>query len=79
MPFYFCQWNDDIIEYIAQHGISPEDFEYVVQHPQSVSKTDLTGREIAFGYTLTGDYIACVYEWIDKETLVPITAFPTPE
>ena len=37
------------------------------------------GVKIAFGYTLAGDYIACVYEWIDRDTLEPITAFLTPE
>lgn len=79
MPYYFCQWNDDIIAYLSLHGISPEDFEFVVQQPQSVTRSHSSQREIAFGYTASGEYIACLYEWINEDTLVPITAYPVPE
>jgi hypothetical protein len=79
MPFYFCIWNDALVEYIGQHGISSDDFEHVVCHPQSVASSRSTGNEIAFGWTIEGQYVACVYERIDRDTLLPITAYPVQE
>jgi uncharacterized DUF497 family protein len=75
MPHYFFQWNDDIVDYIAQHGVTPEEFEQVVQHPIQVKTSRSTGRNLALGEDSEGVVIACVYEFIDKETVVPITAY----
>jgi hypothetical protein len=75
MPYYFFQWNDEIVAYIGQHGITPEDFEHVVTHPISVKRSRSTGWEIAMGFSLSGDYTVCIYEWIDRDTIEPITAY----
>ncbi len=75
MPYWFFQWNDEIIKYLAMHGVTPEEFEFVVMHPMKLEKSRTTGRDIAKGQTQQGDFIACVYEWLDKDTILPITAF----
>ena len=31
--------------------------------------------EIAFGETATGKYLACVYEFLDETTVLPVTAY----
>lgn len=46
MPHYFCLRNEEIEEYIAQHG------------PAS-----------------TGKLLACVFEFLDSDTVIPVTAY----
>ena len=33
MPYFDFFWTDDIIAHIAEHDITPRDFEWVVMHP----------------------------------------------
>ena len=35
MAYYDFLWNDDIIEHIAEHDITPEQFQDVVSNPES--------------------------------------------
>ncbi len=35
MPYYEFLWTDALIEHIAEHGISQDDFEHAVCHPSS--------------------------------------------
>jgi hypothetical protein len=32
-------------------------------------------RPVAFGYTSTGKYLACVFEMLDDDTVYPVTAY----
>lgn len=75
MPFYLFLWNDHIEEHLAQHGVSPNEFEEVVSDPDDVDQSRSSGRRIAFGGTSTGKYLACVYELLDDATVLPVTAF----
>jgi uncharacterized DUF497 family protein len=75
MPFYFFHWDDDLVEYIAQHGVSVDDFQTVVMSSWRTIQSKTTDRDIVFGWTGDGRYIACVFEWIDKDSILPITAF----
>jgi uncharacterized DUF497 family protein len=76
MPFYFFVWDDENERHIAEHDISVDDFEEVVCNPYKVDTSWSSGRQIAFGYTSSGEYIACVYELIDETTVYPVTAYP---
>ncbi len=42
MPYFFFQWTDEIIEHLAEHGITPEDFEKVVCSPDKLRKSRMT-------------------------------------
>lgn len=77
MPFYFFHWDDELIDHIDQHGVSVGDFQDVVTNsdPRTWVKSRTTGRDIAFGETASGRRIACVFEWIDEDTILPITAY----
>lgn len=75
MPFYFFQWDDDLIDYLAQHGVSVEDFQYVVSNSWHSIRSKSSQRHIRFGFTTDGRYLACVFEWIDEDTILPITAY----
>ena len=75
VPFYSFIWNDQIEEHLAQHGVAPEEFEEVVRNPDEVGQSRSSGRPIAFGETSTGKYLACVYEFLDDKTVLPVTAY----
>ena len=46
MPHVLFVWNDEIVEYLAEHGP-----------------------------TSTGKYLACVFEYIDRDQVIPVTAY----
>ena len=75
MPYYFFIWDDENEQHIAEHDVSPNEFEEVVCDPDSSGESRTTGRPIAFGYTTTGRYLACVYDLIDDSTVYPVTAY----
>ena len=54
MPYFDFFWTDEIIEHLAEHGVTREDFERVVQRPVEVRKSRLSDLPAAFGYTEDG-------------------------
>jgi hypothetical protein len=79
MPFYFFAWNEEIVEHLAEHGLTPEDFERVVSNPTATGQSRSSGDPCAFGYTDDGRYIIAVYEFLDGMTILPTTAYEVPE
>ena len=75
LPFYFYQWDDENERHLAEHGITAEEFEEVVSDPVETKRSRSSGRPMAFGYTLSGKYLACVYEFLDDVTVYPVTAY----
>lgn len=75
MPFYFFIWTPEIESYLARHGVTPDEFEEVVQFPVRTETSRSSGREIAFGVTSASRPLACVYELIDETTVLPVTAY----
>lgn len=74
MPYFLFVWNDEIEKYLDQHGVTPDEFEAVDCNPESVDKSRSSGREIAFG-EVDGRFLACVYEMLDRTTVLPVTAY----
>jgi hypothetical protein len=64
-----CIWTKSIVAHIAEHGISQDDFEFVVQHPESKGLSRSTGLPVSWGHTQDGRYIMAVYELIDQITV----------
>ena len=79
MPYYDFVWTEEIMAHLAEHDISPDDFERVVLHPQRVGKSRSSGDPAVWGYTRDGRYIIAVYQKIDFATVVPVTAYEVPE
>jgi hypothetical protein len=79
MPYYFFMWTDEIIDHLAEHGISPEDFEQVVSRPVDVRVSRSSDSPAAFGNTEDGRYIIAVYDFVDDVTVLPRTAYEVPE
>jgi hypothetical protein len=72
-------WNDEIVEHLAQHGISQDDFERVVCNPVSKGWSRSSGLPVVWGYTADGRYVMAVFEEIDEVTILPVTAYEVPE
>lgn len=77
MPSILIIWNDEIEEYLLQHGVSVDEFEEVVLNARKVERSRTSGRPIVFGQTSTGRFLACVFEYLDdhKFEIIPVTAF----
>lgn len=72
-------WTEEAIEHIAEHGISQDDFEFVVCHPVSKGFSRSTGLPVAWGHTPDGRYIMAVYNELDRLTVLPVTAYEVAE
>lgn len=75
MPLYLFQWTDEVAEHIEQHGVSVDDFEFVVQNPDHETISRSSGLPASIGYTVDGRLIFAVYEFIDEITVLPVTAY----
>ncbi len=79
MPFYFYVWTEEIIEHIAEHDLSPKDFEYVLAHPTDKGASDSSRLPTVWGYTEDGRFVMAVYRALDDDTIIPVTAYVVPE
>lgn len=75
MPVYVFIWDEENERHLIEHEITRDEFAEVVCDPDSISESRTSGRPIAFGYTTTDKYLACIYELIDESTVYPITAY----
>ncbi len=80
MKFFQVIWDDDDrpdgnVQHIAEHGLTIEDVEYVLENPTREGMSSNTGRPCCFGYTPGDDFIIVVYEQVDAETIYPVTAY----
>jgi uncharacterized DUF497 family protein len=67
------------VEHIEEHGREIEDVQHVLEHYDSTGVSRSTGSPCVFGYTPDGRYITVVYEEVDGDTIVPVTAYDVPE
>ena len=44
MPTYIFVWSDETFEHLEEHGVTPDEFERVVQDPDSNEISRSTGR-----------------------------------
>ena len=79
MPYFEFIWTEEIIEHLAEHDVSPEDFERVVMNPERTGKSRSSGDPAVWGYTEDGRYIIAIYKKIDFMTIVPVTAYEVRE
>ncbi len=78
MPIYFFHWTDEIVEHLADNGVSHEDFEAIVQDDLSEETTSRsTGRPARIGIAEDGRVLFCVFEWTDDDEteIEPKTAY----
>ena len=80
MGFATAIWDlDDYpegnVQHIAEHDITKEEVDEVLENPAGIEASRSSGRPIAFGETRTGRLIAVVFEEIDEGTVYPVTAY----
>lgn len=75
MPYFDFVWTDPIIQHLAVHGVTPDEFEEIVGDPVRVVRSRSSNRWIAFGYSGANRYLACVYDLADFVTVIPVTAY----
>jgi hypothetical protein len=79
MPYYFFEWTPDIIDHLAEHDVTPEEFEEVVSNPDHEDISRSTGNPLAFGSTSAGRYLCCVFKRFGNDTIEPLTAYEVGE
>jgi hypothetical protein len=79
LPWYQYIWSEETIDHLDQHGISPEDFEYVVAHAKTKLKSRSSGLPGVKGFTEDGRLIIAIFEKVDEVTIVPVTAYEIAE
>jgi uncharacterized DUF497 family protein len=82
--FFRVIWDDPDdpygnVQHIAEHGLTIEDVEEVLENPASEGKSASTGRPCVWGYTLENVYIIVVYDEINPDTIRVVTAYEVPE
>jgi hypothetical protein len=75
VPWFLFQWSDDIIEHLAEHDITPDDFEYVVMNPVKQVRSRSSGRYAVYGYTPDGRWVFAAYDFLDEVTILPATCY----
>jgi uncharacterized DUF497 family protein len=73
--------NDDPegnVQHCAEHGITQEEVEEVLENATDADTSRSTGRPVAFGDTHAGRHVIVVYEIIDADTVYPISAYEVP-
>jgi len=78
VSYYEFIWTDEIIDHLAEHGVTPAEFEDIVKFPEARGNSRATGRPCCWGETPDGRFLICVYERIDDLTVLPITAYEVP-
>jgi hypothetical protein len=79
MPYYYFAWSLEIEEHLAEHDVTPEEFEEVVSEPDSEDISRSSGDPIAFGWTSEGRYLCCVFKRLGDDIIEPVTAYDVEE
>ncbi len=83
MPYDSILWDLDDdpegnVQHCAEHGITKEEVEEILDNPTDTDVSNTSGRPVAFGDTSTGKHLMVVYEEIDTDTAYPVTAYEVP-
>lgn len=83
MPFGSIIWDLDDdpsgnVRHCAEHGVTKEEVEEVLENPTDVDVSRSTGKPVAFGETRAGRHLLVVFEQADEATVYPITAYEVP-
>ena len=63
------------VKHIAEHDLTKDDVASVLCNPEAEAKSLSSGRPIRFGHTSDGRYIAVVFEWVNNDSVYPVTAY----
>ena len=75
MAFRICIWTDEIIDHLAQHGVTPDEFEAILADPEDELLSHSSGLPAVIGAAADGRRLFCVYEELDETYILPVTAY----
>lgn len=78
MEFISIIWDDGPggnVEHIAEHGLTPEDVEDILNAPIERTVSRSSGRPLYKGFTSDGRYLHVIFQQVDRDTIRPITAW----
>ena len=70
--------SDGNVQHCAEHGVSKEEVEEVIESADDADFSRSSGRPVVFGDTTAGRHLMVVYEQVDEDTVYPVTAFDVP-
>ena len=75
--FFWWDGPDGNVEHIAEHGLTPEDVEFVLKRakPYDVELSHRSGLPRVLGKTPGGQRIAVVFEDLGEGVVNPVTAY----
>ncbi len=57
MPHYFFIWTPESLAHLAEHEVTPDEFEEVVSNPDVEDVSRSTGNLFAFGHAVAGRHL----------------------
>jgi uncharacterized protein len=71
------EWDDDNVEHLARHGITPEEVEELFEGPviRRRGGTDAPDRFRVLGRTAAGRYLAMIYQERARDVVRPFTGW----
>jgi uncharacterized DUF497 family protein len=67
------------VEHVEEHDLTPDDVDHVLQNFDSKGTSQSTGRPCVYGHVPDGRHIVVIYEEIDTDTVMPVTAYEAPK
>ena len=84
MSYLQILWDEDDnpegnVQHIAEHGLTIEDVEFVIENAESESVSRSSDRPCVFGTTPCGEHIIVIFEELKDDIIYPVTAYEVPE
>ena len=67
------------VEHVEAHDLTTDDVDHVLANSAAAGISRSSGRPCVFGYVPDGRYVVVVYEEVDADTVLPVTAYEVPE
>ena len=67
------------VEHVEEHDLTTDDVDHVLGNYTATGISRSSGRPCVFGHTSDGRYIVVIYEEVDEDTVIPVTAYEVPE
>ncbi len=66
---------DGNVEHVEEHDLTTDEVEYVLENYEATGFSQSSGRPCVFGNIPDGRRIIVIYEELDQDTVVPVTAY----
>jgi uncharacterized DUF497 family protein len=67
------------VEHVEEHDLTTDDVDEELQNYESKGKSQSSGRPCVYGHVGDGRHIVVIYEEVDDDTVIPVTAYEVPE